>query len=269
MLIIAPVSAKDGIKMRVNINHDFSVEEIPSEVYFKTQKLLKVSEDFKIPQRSIVTAETLQAQKERRWHKSGYILAKLKSYQPELTETPIDISDKNIYIVARKYEKIDKKEASIVATEILLSQAASFFAPGVDILYFFTKGAIQRKKNPNWFKAGVSNAYENSICWFWLKGKPINLEENAELTLKEIDEEKALKLKNQIEVRKEKQAIKDKKKQIRLARKEEKRLLRQERKILKSEQNEYYIRNIDTIKNIEEAEKTQLEIIDEAITHND
>lgn len=215
LITISPAFSKSNkIKMLSHINQDFRVADFPDEVRFKTIKKIKIFDDIVIPQRSIITVQTVQAQKERRWHKSGYIICKVKNFITEYENNVVDISDKNLYLVARKYEPIDKKEASILATEIVLTQAASFFAPGVDILYFFTKGAIQREKHPNWFKAGVYNAYENSICWFWLKGKPIDLEENDKVTLKEIGEEKALKLKGQIEKRKEKQAVRDEDKRI-------------------------------------------------------
>ncbi len=223
LLITSPVLAKDSIKLITNIDNEFNLSEIPNEVYFKTQKKTTILTDITIPQRSIITAEVLQAQKERRWHKSGYIVCKLKSYTLEYTNEVIDLSDKNIYIIARKYETINKKEASILATEIVLTQAASFFAPGVDILYFFTKGAIQRQKHPNWFKAGVSNAYDNSICWFWLKGKPINLGKNDKVQLKGINEEKAYKLKTQIDHRKAKEVLKEEKIQAKINKKQQKR----------------------------------------------
>lgn len=218
-IAILPVNAKDNIKLITHIDDRFYLSNIPSEVYFRTIKKITLLNEITIPQRSIVTAEVLQAQKERRWHKSGYILCKIKSYTLEYTNETFDISDKNIYLVARKYEPVNKKEASILATEILLTQAASFFAPGVDILYFFTKGAILREKDPNWFKAGVSNAYDNSICWFWLKGKPINLNKDEKVQLKSIKEDKALKLKTQIERRKAKQLIRDEKTKAKIMKK--------------------------------------------------
>ena len=220
---------KNNIKFVAQIHQDFSTQSLPEEVNFKTIKRMTLLNKIEIPQRSILTTQTVQAQKERRWHKSGYILCKLKSYTPETQEEPIDVSDNNIYMIVRKYEPIDKKEAAIIGTEIVLAQAASFFAPGTDILYFFTKGAIQRKKNPNWFKAGVSNAYDNSICWFWLKGKPIEVEAGQLIAIKDIKEEKVYKLKEQIEKRNEKLAIKNEKKAL----KAEKKLLKAEEKAVK------------------------------------
>ena len=206
-IITSPAFAKEKVRIISNLSDNFSVTEMPDEIHFKTPKKVTI-QNVTIPQRSIVTAQTIQAQKERRWHKSGYILCKVTNYLTEYDEL-IDVSDKDIYLVARKYEPVNKKAATILATEIILAQAAAVFAPGVDILYFFTKGAIIREKHYNWFKAGVSNAYDNSICWFWLKGKPIDLEKDDQIQIKQIKEEKVFKLKDQIEKRKAKQAIKD------------------------------------------------------------
>jgi hypothetical protein len=169
--------------------------------------------------------------------------------QTELSDETIDISDKNLYIIVRKYEPVNKKEVVITSTEIVLAQAASFFAPGVDILYFFTKGAIQRKKHPNWFKAGVSNAYENSICWFWLKGKPIDLNAGDEVKIKSIDKEKVEKLSKAIEKREIREAKQREKREIRLAKREAKKaekLARKNKKEISTGEEFYDIaENID------------------------
>lgn len=237
--------AKEKIKLRADMQTDFILKEATKDVIFKTQKEIKFNEDFSIPKNSTVYAQNIQAQRERRWHKSGYIILKVLKYTPDENSNPVDISDKEIYLVARKYEKIDKKEATILATELIVMQAASVFAPGVDILYFFTKGAIQRKKDPNWFKAGVSNAYENSICWFWLKGKPIDLVIGDEVNLKGIEVEKAQKLKVQISKRKYKEDMralkKDLKKEYKIVKKEELKEIKAIKKELKREQKEEYL----------------------------
>ena len=213
LLVISPAYALEDVEMIANVQNEYSTNEDQDEITFKTIKKITLTDDVTIPQRSIVTAEILQSQKERRWHKSGYLVCRLKNYLVELTNKPVDISDKELYFVVRKYEPINKKEASLVATELVLAQGASFFAPGVDILYFFTKGAIQRKKNPNWFKAGVSNAYDNSLCWFWLKGKPIELKKDDLIKVVGVEEIEAFELKTDIDIRKMKQAYKLEKKQ--------------------------------------------------------
>ena len=201
-------------KVIADVSSGFGLTQgTPPVIQLKAIRKTIIDDKIIIPQRSVVTLEVLQAQKERRWHKSGCIVCKLKNYEDELTKEIIDLSDKDIYFVVRKYEPLDKKGASITATEIVLTQAASLFAPGVDILYFFTKGAIQRHKNPNWFKAGVYNAYDNSVCWFWLKGKPIDLKKNEQVYVKNVNEPRAEELKGQIDRRQEKQKFRDDKNQ--------------------------------------------------------
>ena len=61
---------------------------------------------------------------------------------------------------------------------------------------------IHKEEGKTRFKSGISSAYENSIFWFWLKGKPMDLEENASISFTEIDKNKLEKLNNQIEKRK-------------------------------------------------------------------
>jgi len=204
MLTTSFSSAKSNkINLIAYVESDLTIKttELPDEITFKTREIRKITDELSIPEGASVTLKIINAQRELRWHKSGLILCKLKSYQPELAQEPIDVSDKDIYLVARKYEPIDKKEATIIGVELVLAQGASFFAPGVDIAYFFTKGAIQRKKDPNWFKAGVHNAYDNSICWFWLKGKPFELSEGEMVQIKTIKPEKADKLSAKIDKR--------------------------------------------------------------------
>lgn len=200
-----------------NINHEFSMYSVPEQIQFKITEDFKKDDEFIIPSGSVVTAKVCESQKEKRWHKSGFIICKVISYRPEDSADNIDISEKEQYIIVRKHEPIDGKEAAILTTEIILTQAASIvgscfiiFAP-VDIAYFFTKGAIQREKHHNWFKAGVFNAYDNSIFWFWLKGKPIDLEEGDDIKFKDIKKAKAEKVTSKIIKKKEKQEIKSQK----------------------------------------------------------
>ena len=224
--------AKDSLKMYGNINHEISLQSLPDTIKIQTIEEYTLADGTVIPKNAIVESDILQVQRERRWHKSGYILCKLKSYQLDDETEPVDLSDKNIYFAVRKYKKIEGKEAAILTTEIIITQAAGivgscfiFFAP-VDIAYFFTKGAIRREKHHNWFKAGVHDAYDNSICWFWLKGKPIELKEMESVKIQKVPEKKAIKLESQIAKRNEKLAIKNGKKQAKLEAKEEKRQIK-------------------------------------------
>ncbi|MBQ8475974.1 hypothetical protein IJ531_02820, partial [bacterium] len=114
-----------------------------------------------------------------------------------------------------KYEPLNKKEAVIIGLELVTMGAASFFAPGSDVGYFFIKGAIQRKKHPNWFKAGVYNAYDNSIFWFIEKGKPIDLAVNDEIKLKHLESTDAKNLSAKITYKKDKKAFRGEKKLVR------------------------------------------------------
>lgn len=284
IITFAPVMAKDSLKMYGNINNEVSFQNLPNTIKIVTVEEYTLADGTVIPKNAVVESEVMQVQRERRWHKSGYILCKLKSYQlydevesvneservdqfenetekkavyenevateivdetetenTALTESEettvavnehnaetVDLSDKNIYFAVRKYEKIEGKEAAILTTEIIITQAAGivgscfiFFAP-VDIAYFFTKGAIRREKHHNWFKAGVHDAYDNSIFWFWLKGKPIELKEMESVKIQSVPEKKALKLESQIAKRNAKQAVRDEKKQVKLEAKEEK-----------------------------------------------
>lgn len=94
----------------------------------------------------------------------------------------VDMSERNIYLIARKYEKIDGKDAAKTGAKLTLSTAAGLIIPGIDIAYYFTKGVIQNTKADTRFKSGVHNAYDNSIMWFFLKGKSIALNEGDMIT---------------------------------------------------------------------------------------
>ena len=209
-----PVSyAEDLMHTTGRINHEFSTSKLPEYVYLKNSNEIVANNEVIIPKNSVLKLKTLCARKERRWHKSGFILTKLENFTLENSKIPHNMSGENIYLAVRKYEPIDKKEAAILATEIIVLSGASYYAPGVDVAYFFTKGAILREKHPNWFRAGVSNAYDNSIFWFWLKGKPIELEKDAQIKIQSVDEEKIEKLTSQINKYNEKQGFKAQKKQ--------------------------------------------------------
>ena len=183
--ITLPVNAKNLVNTNALVHSIFNISENETNIIeFTPDEDINIPTQINIPSKSKIKVQVIQSQKERRWHKSGFLICKLLSYT--LDNNTIDISQYDTYLVARKYEKLNKKEAAIIATELIVMSGASIFAPGVDVGYFFTKGALQRKKHANWFKSGVMNAYDNSIFWFIEKGKPINLVENDQIKLKHI-----------------------------------------------------------------------------------
>ena len=224
-LTFTPVFAKDSIKMLADMDSGFTmhIQDFPEEISFVVAKSQTIPDIITIPEDSKVVVSIIDAEVERRWHKSGIIIGKMKSYCPEGVEIPIDLSDKDIYVLIRRFEPIDKKEAWIIGTEIVVMSGASFFAPGVDVGYFFLKGAIMGNKHKNRFLSGVSNAYDNSICWFWLKGKSIELQPNDLASVKSISKEKATELISKVEKRNAKRAEKYNKRIVKLERKIEKR----------------------------------------------
>lgn len=200
-------------KTIATIKTEFNIDkELPEYIEFETKEDIKPTQGVKIPSNSKVRAKVIQFQTSRRWHRSGYIVTKLIDYETQ-GET-INLEDKDSYLVIRKYEKVDKKEASILATEIIVTQGASIFAPGVDIAYFFTKGAIKGAKHPNRFKAGVINAYDNSLLWFGLKGKPVNLNADDQIKVEYINEEIAREMKAKMDYRHHKQDFKKEKRLV-------------------------------------------------------
>ena len=233
--VMTPVLAAENIKMLADVNSKFDLhsQDLPKEISFVVAETKSIPDIITIPEDSVVTVDIVNAEIERRWHKSGFIIGKIKSYQPEGMENPIDISDRELYVVVRKYEPVNAKEAWILGTEIVVMSGASFFAPGVDVGYFFLKGMITGDYHPNRFVSGVHSAYENSICWFWLKGKPIDLAENDLATAKGISEKKAKKLIKKVEKRNLKREIKYNKKIAKLDKKIAKREYKNAKKEVK------------------------------------
>ncbi len=222
------IFASDFAKFHAGILNEFNTnEKTPEQITFSVTEEVKINDELTIPAESTLVVKVFEFQREKRWHKNGFFICNLLSYTPVETEETVDVSDKEIYFIARKYEPINKKEAGILGTEIVLTQAASivascfiFLAP-VDVAYFFTKGAIQREKHPNWFKAGVSNAYDNSIFWFWLKGKSIDLAEGDGVKLQGISKKRADKINSKIEKRNSKKLAKQQKREETLAKNSE------------------------------------------------
>ena len=262
-IITSPAFAKKNMKAVADVSDDFTIKhkDLPDEIVFKITETKSMPDSISIPEGSLVRLEIIRAQRELRWHKGGLILCKLKGYTPENSDTEIDVSNKDIYIAVRKYEKVNKKEATLLGVELVLAQGASFFAPGVDIGYFFIKGAIQRKKDSRWFHAGVKNAYDNSIMWFFEKGKPIELSDGDQVQIKDIKPKKAEKMVKKIDKRNERferQAAKRiAKKEIKIAKRE----LKQEKKLTDCSVVEQTIENITVDRNVL-AEIIKQEIID-------
>ncbi len=195
-----PVCAKNAKTYtdKINIIDNFNTEIIqPETIGFKTRHSM-ILNNTAIPKNSTVNLEVIRFQKEKRWHRAGFILCKLKSYQKQNSRI-VDVSDKNIYLEIRKYEKINPIKAAWTGIEIAGGSVASVFLPGCDVAYFFLKGLIFRDKTKNVFLSGVSSAYDNSIFWFPQKGKPIDLKINEPIRLKVINSYKAAYIKNKID----------------------------------------------------------------------
>ena len=236
ILAFPPAIAKP-FKAHASMNSEFHIEDDEiTEIKFAVGEDIKLAEVAEIPAMSVISARIVDVQRERRWHRSGYIICRLKNYKENQTAKTVDLYDKEIYLLIRKYEKINKKDAAILSTEIVLTQAASIvgscfiiFAP-VDIVYFFTKGAIQREKDPNWFKAGVSCAWDNSIFWFQLKGKNTELDNGDEVSIKAVDNISAQKLAQKAKKNNYKYASNQNKKQVKKIKKQVKKYMKMSRK---------------------------------------
>ena len=209
MFFTIPVSAKNPVKSKAVVQQEFQVENAPEIIEFTNEENI-ITDKIGIPKNSKIKALVFEFQKEKRWHKSGFIIAKLLDFT--LEGVTVDLESADTFLIMRKYEPIDPKEAAIITIELLGSSAVAFFAPGTDIAYFFIKGAILRKKHPNWFKAGVFNAYDNSIFWFFEKGKPIDLVQGDEVKLKYVERNKAHDMKAHILYKKDKIAFRKEKK---------------------------------------------------------
>lgn len=236
LIINSPSYAQNLFKANATLQDELNLKQTAgAKIDFINNEEINVPNIVLIPEKSLITGEILRIQKELRWHKSGYAILKLISYKEE-NKNPVDISEKNIYVAARQYRYPDKKEAVITGTEIAGSAAASFFLPGVDIAYFFTKGAIVRDKDPNWFKSGVSKAYENSILWFIMKGKDIDLEEGDMIQLKYFENKKLEKTVAKIDKRKQKEIKKEEKREIKKDQKDKKKQIKEEKKLQKEKE---------------------------------
>lgn len=212
---ILPASAKDTIFVPAKMASIFSTSgQTPSVVAFSPNRNLKINDELTLPSRAIIAAEVYRFQKEKRMHRHGYIVCRLLSYKDPDSNEVINLLSKDIYVVARRRSNLELGEAALTGVELTVTTAASIPLPGVDIVYYFTKGAILRGNDPNWFKSGVSEAYDNSIFWFFLKGRTIDFEKGDYVDIKHIGKEEALKLRNKIDEGKLKTEEKEAKKYI-------------------------------------------------------
>ena len=130
IMTVLPVSAKSPVRAQARMTSDYSIgENAPIEIKFMPGRKVNFGRGVNVQSKSVITAEVYQAQKERRWHKSGFVICKLMSYTEPDSDEEIDISNRDIYMVARKYERIDPKEAAIIGTEITTTSIASINIP--------------------------------------------------------------------------------------------------------------------------------------------
>ena len=166
-------AAQEPIKFKAQICCDYDPDYYINN-YIILRPLTDVEyENVKIPKGTLVKAKIDSVTMERRFHKSGFLVVDFVEIGDG--ERANSIEHLNIGGVARKYEQVDKKDATLTGAELTTTTVAAFVIPGIDILYYFTKGFIQNTKADTRFKSGVHNAYDNSIMWFFLKGKPIKL----------------------------------------------------------------------------------------------
>ena len=182
ILFTMPAFAVKGVKFIVTSCSDFDPEHIINKyIEFKTTTTIEFDENFTIPVDSTITVLFESSTKEKRFHKSGYFNCKLVKYTQD--NKVIDARSKNMEIIGRRYDKIDKKEAAKTGAELATTTVAGFIIPGIDIAYYFVKGALQNEKAETRFKSGVHNAYDNSVFWIFQKGKPIKFEKGDTVTL--------------------------------------------------------------------------------------
>jgi len=180
---IMPVFAAEKVKLKASIMQDLDFETIGHDVSFKLSTPFKVDENLTLAEGTNVVVHVYHVKSERRFHKSGFFKCILLNYTLEGSNTPVNLIDKNIYFICRRYDEIDPYDATVTGVEFTATTAASIFIPGVDIVYYFIKGACENTKSTSRFKSGVYNAYDNSILWIFEKGKPINLQPGDKVVL--------------------------------------------------------------------------------------
>src|SRR5574344_563197 len=213
MPVSAKSKAKESTKIKASMLQTLTIDTNTNDISFKINEPLILNE-VEIPSGSTVNIHIDKIQKEKHFHKNGYFIFHISSYTIENTDTTIDLSDKKLYFVARKYYKIKKGEATFTSAEFGATTAASWFVPGVDLVYYFIKGAIQNQKGYNRIESGVGCAYENFLpIWLFQKGRHLELNNGDNIVIiratkkymKELEkaEKKALKEAKLLEKQKE------------------------------------------------------------------
>ena len=196
-IFVQPVLANDKTKTIGQMQNELTTETIGKSISLSLITPWCIDETTNIPQDSTINIYIENSSKEKRFHRSGFFLGKIISYTEPNSNSTTNLEKNNILVVGRKYEAVKGSEVAKTGTEITATTIAGFIIPGSDIVYYFTKGAIKNEAGTR-FKSGVHCAYDNSIFWFILKGKPINLQKGDFVILKS-PKKSELKLLNDVE----------------------------------------------------------------------
>ena len=119
-IFVLPVNAKakDTVKVNAKMATEFDIQNNFKDIItFKPNRTVKINEKITIPSMSVVTAEVLRFQKERRMHKHGFILCRVISYTPPNSEEAVNLLEDEVYFVARKYSSINEIDAAMTGGE--------------------------------------------------------------------------------------------------------------------------------------------------------
>lgn len=113
---------------------------------FKLNEPLLLDNFRELSTESIIKLNVFDVRAEKRFHKSGYFRGCIISYQIPSEKEVYFLDGEQVCFLGKKYEAIDKVEAAVNSAEFAATTAAGFMMPGSDIIYYFTRGAIQNKK---------------------------------------------------------------------------------------------------------------------------
>lgn len=182
-LFVQPAFSHENTKVIGQLQDELSTETIGKSIPLTLTTSWEIDEKTNISQGSIINIYIENSSKEKRFHRSGFFIGKLLNYSDPITKETTNIEEKNILVVGRKYDEINASDVAKTGTEFTATTIVGFLVPGSDIVYYFTKGAIKNETGTR-FKSGVHCAYDNSIFWLILKGKPINLQKGDYVILK-------------------------------------------------------------------------------------